>query len=55
MDNDNMVTAPGVTPKTKTTMAIDLVILEKLRSFKVHPRETDNECLGRVLDMVSEE
>ena len=39
---------------TKTsirTMRVTLESLNRLRKFKVHPRETDEECFGRVLSI----
>jgi len=32
-----------------TTMSVEVPTLAKLRAYKVHPRETDNQVLGRML------
>jgi len=36
----------------QTSMAIKPSTLLRLRGYKVHPRESDDECLGRLLDKV---
>ena len=36
-----------------TTMCVERSVLDKLRVYKIHPRESDNECLSKVLDRLS--
>ena len=35
--------------KLTTTMVLDVSLLDELCSYKIHPRESYSDCLGRVL------
>jgi len=35
--------------ENKTTIVVERVVVTMLSGFKLHPRETNNDCLKRVL------